>query len=210
MRQFADGARRALDAGFDGVELHGANGYLIDQFLRDGTNRRTDRYGGSVENRARFLIEATAAVCAVWGADRVGVRLSPVNRFNDMSDSDAAKTFAHAAGRLDDLGLAYLHVVEHVSPEAPEPRITPLLRAAFRGPLIANGGYDRDLAEAALARGTADLVSFAKLVLANPDLPERFAEGAPLNVPDASTFYGGDERGYTDYPTRDAVAPVGG
>lgn len=205
VRQFAGGARRALDAGFDGVEIHAANGYLIDQFLRDGTNRRTDRYGGSIENRTRFLLEVTEAVCAVWGADRVGVRLSPVNPFNDMADSDPARAFAYAARRLNEFGLAYLHVVEQVSLEAPEPRVTPVLRAAFRGPVIANGGYDRDLAEAALARGTADLVSFAKLFLANPDLPERFAEGASLNVPDAKTFYGGDERGYTDYPTRGAL-----
>jgi N-ethylmaleimide reductase len=209
VRQFAEGARRARDAGFDGVELHAANGYLIDQFLRDGTNRRTDRYGGAVENRARFLLELTEAVCAVWGADRVGVRLSPVSSFNDMADSDPARTFAYAAERLNALGVAYVHVVEHITPEAPAPRITPLVRAAFRGPLMVNDGYDRALAEAAVTEGRADLVSFGKPFLANPDLPERFAEGAPLNVPEPSTFYGGDERGYTDYPTRHSMHPVG-
>jgi N-ethylmaleimide reductase len=205
VRQFADGARRARDAGFDDVELHAANGYLIDQFLRDGTNHRTDGYGGSVENRARFLLEVTEAVCQVWGADRVGVRLSPVHSFNDMVDSDPERTFVHATERLSEHGLAYLHVIEHLTPEAPEPLVTPLLRARFRGPLIVNGGYTQALAEAAVARGAADMVSFAKLFLANPDLPERFAEDAPLNEPDPSTFYGGDERGYTDYPTRDLL-----
>ncbi|HYT72737.1 MAG TPA: alkene reductase [Gemmatimonadales bacterium] len=205
VRQFADGARRARDAGLDGVEIHAANGYLIDQFLRDGTNHRTDRYGGSVENRARFLLEVTEAVCQVWGSDRVGVRLSPVHSFNDMADSDPVRTFGHAAERLSEFGLAYLHVIEHVTPEAPEPLVTPLLRARFGGPLMVNGGYTQALAEAAVARGAADMVSFGKLFLANPDLPERFAEGAPLNEPDPSTFYGGDQRGYTDYPTRDLL-----
>jgi N-ethylmaleimide reductase len=199
VRQYAAGARRALEAGFDGVELHGANGYLIDQFLRDGTNHRTDVYGGPVENRARFLLEVTEAVAGVWGADRVGVRLSPTGAFNGMSDSDPAKTFGYAVRELDRFGLAYLHVVEPVDSPAP------LLREAFRGPFILNGGFDRETGNAALAEGQADLISFGSLYLANPDLPERFAEGAPLNPPDRATFYGGDHRGYTDYPTRDAV-----
>jgi len=201
--QFAEGARRALEAGFDGVEIHGANGYLIDQFLRDGTNRRTDVYGGPVENRARFLLEVTEAVVGVWGADRVGVRLSPTGAFNGMSDSDPAKTFGYATRELDRFGLAYLHVVEPLG--SPKPWVAPLLREAFRGPLILNGGFNRETADAALAEGKADLISFGSLYLANPDLPERFAEGAPLNAPDQTTFYGGDHRGYTDYPTRDAV-----
>lgn len=202
VQEFAEGARRAWDAGFDGVELHAANGYLIDQFLRSGTNHRTDRYGGPAENRARFLLEVTEAVAGVWGGDRVGVRLSPLNPFNDMHDDAPAETFGYAAAALGAFGLAYLHVVEPVSPAHPEgERITPALRAAFRGNLIANGGYTVDAAEAVLERGEADLVSFGVPFLANPDLTERFAAGAPLNDPDPASFYGGAEQGYTDYPT---------
>jgi N-ethylmaleimide reductase len=204
--QFEDGARRALAAGFDGVEIHGANGYLIDQFLRDGSNRRTDRYGGGALNRARFLLEVTEAVAGVWGAGRVGVRLSPWNEFNDMRDSDPRATFGHAARALAPLGLAYLHLVESVDGvPAGEAPLAPELKAAFRGPLMINGGYTRALAEAALARGEADLVSFAASFLANPDLPARLARNAPLNTPDPATFYGGDHRGYTDYPALDAA-----
>ena len=201
--QFAVGARRALEAGFDGVEIHGANGYLLDQFLRDGSNQRTDSYGGSVANRARLLVEIVEAVAAVWSADRVGVRLSPTSPFNDMSDSDPAATFGHVAQELDRFGLAYLHVIEPVGTEIP---VVPVLRERFRGPLMVNGGYGLETGNAVLASGLADLVSFGVPFLANPDLPERFAEGAPLNVPDPSTFYFGTEKGYIDYPTRDAVA----
>jgi N-ethylmaleimide reductase len=199
--QFADGARRARAAGFDGVEIHGANGYLIDQFLRDGTNRRSDRYGGSLANRARFLIEVTEAVAGVWGAGRVGVRLSPRSDFNSMHDSDPRATFGHAALALSTLGLGYLHIVEPVgaSPDETAP-LAPDLKEAFGGPLMLNGGYTRPLADAALARGEADLVSFGAAFLANPDLPLRLAQDAPLNSPDPATFYGGDRRGYTDYP----------
>ncbi|HEX4963182.1 MAG TPA: alkene reductase [Thermoanaerobaculia bacterium] len=209
VEQFAHGARQALEAGFDGVELHGANGYLIDQFLRDGTNHRTDAYGGSLENRVRFLVEVVAAVVGVWGADRVGVRLSPTGTFNTMSDSDPVATFSHAAQALDRFGLAYLHVVEPVSgpmatPGAPE--VAPAIRQVFHGPLILNGGYDLATADAAIAAGQADLISFGQPFLANPDLPERFAEGAPLNAPDYATFYMGGEKGYTDYPARVGVA----
>jgi N-ethylmaleimide reductase len=201
--QFADAARVALAAGFDGVEIHGANGYLVDQFLRDGSNQRTDAYGGPAARRTRFLLEVTEAVAGVWGADRVGVRLSPTGAFNTMSDSDPAATFGHAAGELDRFGLAYLHVVEPVqrTPEMPPP-VAPLLRARFRGPFILNGGYGLETAEAALAAGEADLISFGVLFLSNPDLPERFAEGSALNPPDRDTFYAGGERGYIDYPTR--------
>jgi N-ethylmaleimide reductase len=205
--QFEEGARRAYAAGFDGVELHGANGYLIDQFLRDGSNRRTDRYGGSVQNRVRFLEEVTEAVAGVWGGDRVGVRLSPLSAYNGMSDSDPEATFSYAAYALSRFGLAYLHVVEPVN--APEPaggRISPLLRAVFRGPFVANGGYGFETGSEAVSRGEADLVSFGTAFLCNPDLPRRLREGAPLNEPDRATFYGGDERGYTDYPALDAVA----
>jgi N-ethylmaleimide reductase len=205
--QFKNAAVRARQAGFDGAELHGANGYLLDQFLRDGSNQRTDRYGGSVENRARLLIEVTRAVASVLGADRVGVRVSPTGTFNDMSDSDPRRTFSHAARALGQLGIAYLHVVEPVAapPAAGQPtqeRITPHLREAFgKGTLIANGGYDRANAEAVIERGEADLVSFGVPFLANPDLVARLAQGAPLNPPDRATFYTGGARGYTDYPT---------
>jgi N-ethylmaleimide reductase len=202
--QFEAGARLAKAAGFDGVEIHGANGYLIDQFLRDGTNRRSDRYGGSLAGRARFLIEVTEAVAGVWGPGRVGVRLSPQSAFNDMSDSDPRATFGHAARALAPFGLAYLHIVEPVGalPEGTAP-LAPDLKQAFGGPLMINGGYTRALAEAALARGAADLVSFGASFLANPDLPLRLVQDAPLNPPDPATFYGGDARGYTDYPALD-------
>jgi N-ethylmaleimide reductase len=201
--QFEAGARRALAAGFDGVEIHGANGYLIDQFLRDGTNRRTDRYGGSVENRARFLLEVTEAVIGVWGAARVGVRLSPLGTFNSMSDSDPARTFGFAAEALGRYGLAYLHVVEGGDESGDGPFDWAELRRRFRGPYMANGNYNRERASAALAAGRADLVSFATAYIANPDLVERFRLDARLADPAPSKFYGGDHRGYTDYPALD-------
>lgn len=200
VEQFAEGARRAYRAGFDGVELHGANGYLIDQFLRDGSNHRTDRYGGTAENRARFLSEVTAAVVDVWGGERVGVRVSPVGPYNGMRDSDPVSTFSVAAHALNRFGLAYLHVVEPVGAPASGDRVTPVLKAVFRGPLIANGGYGAETGNGAIAGRKADLVSFGAAFLANPDLPERLRAGAPLNEPDVATFYGGDARGYTDYP----------
>jgi N-ethylmaleimide reductase len=202
--QFAEGARLALDSGFDGVEIHGANGYLVDQFLRDGSNHRTDAYGGSVEQRARFLFEVTEAVVRVWGADRVGVRLSPLSDFNGMADSDPLATFGHAAAGLSRFGLGYLHVVAPGSadPASEAAAMVRHLRERFDGRLMVNGSYDRETGDAVLAAGLADLVSFGSLFLANPDLPERFAEGLPLNPPDRATFYGGGERGYTDYPTR--------
>lgn len=208
VKQFEDGARRALEAGFDGVELHAANGYLIDQFLRDGSNRRTDEYGGPVENRARFLVEVTEAVARVWGADRVGVRLSPVSPYNGMSDSDPLATFAHAAGALGRFGLAYLHVIapQALDPLSPDSEIARAMKARFGGTVVLNGGYSRETGNALLAEGLAKLVAFGVPFLANPDLVERFAEGLPLNTPDPSTFYGGGEKGYIDYPTREAVA----
>jgi N-ethylmaleimide reductase len=195
--QFAEGARRALDAGFDGVEIHGANGYLIDQFLRDGSNRRTDAYGGPVANRVRFLLEVTDAVAGVWGAGRVGVRVSPWSGFNDMSDADPAALFVHAAERLSPYGLGYLHLVEPVGTADP---LAPALKAAFKGPLMVNGGHGGESAEAALASGSADLVSFGAPFVSNPDLPERLVRGAPLAPADSSKFYGGGAEGYTDYP----------
>jgi N-ethylmaleimide reductase len=202
IREFAEGGRRAKEAGFDGVEVHGANGYLLDQFLRDGSNHRTDAYGGPVEHRARFLLEVTQAVADAVGADRTGVRLSPTNPYQSMRDSDPAATFTYAAGALAPLGLAYLHL--HQGDDASR-ALTPALKRAFGGPVIVAGGYDGPRAEAVLEAGTADLVAFGVPYLANPDLPERLRDGTPLNAPDPTTFYGGDARGYLDYPTRDAT-----
>ena len=198
-------AENAMKAGFDGVEVHAANGYLLDQFLRDGTNTRTDDYGGPVENRARLLLEVVEAVSDVWGADRVGVRLSPVNSFNDIADSDPDATFQHAARALNRFGLAYLHVVENdfAGPAAFDGQA---LRDAFEGVYIANGGYNKPRASEALATAASDLVAFGASYIANPDLVERFALDAPLNEPDPATFYGGDERGYIDYPFLDEAA----
>jgi N-ethylmaleimide reductase len=196
-------AANALTAGFDGVELHAANGYLIDQFLRDGSNRRIDHYGGSVANRVRLLIEVTAALIDVAGASRIGVRLSPTNPFNDVADSHPAALFGHATDELAHLRFAYLHVIEPgptdpiAKGELPDGKF---FRARWRGPLMLNKGYDLARATAALDDGTADLVSFAALFLANPDLPERLRRGGPFNPADRKTFYGGDARGYTDYP----------
>ncbi len=195
VEDFWIGAANALAAGFDGVELHAANGYLIDQFLRDGTNKRTDRYGGSAENRVRFLLEVTEAVIRAWGASRVGVRISPVNPYNDIADSTPQDTFEFAARKLSRLGIAYLHVVEPGN----QPIDYARLRSAFSGIYVANGGYDKVRANATIASGRADLVAFGVPFLANPDLPMRFAENAPLNPPDRQTFYGGDSKGYTDY-----------
>ena len=203
--QFKRGAENAKAAGFDGVELHGANGYLLDQFLRDGTNRRTDAYGGSIRNRVRFPLEVTEAVVAVWGPDGVGYKVSPNSTFNSMSDSDPGATYAYFADELSKLGLVYLHATEGVAgPMAPAPelnRVAPILRQRFAGALILNGGYDVHSANAAIARGEADLIAFGVPFLANPDLPERYARQAPLNAPDQATFYAGDAKGYVDYPT---------
>ncbi len=196
-------AKNALAAGFDGVEVHAANGYLLDAFLRDGSNRRSDAYGGAVKHRARLLMEVLEAVCGVWGAARVGVRLSPLNPFNDMRDSDPEGTFSRVVGLLNRYALAYLHVTEmgRDAPGAAGPAFDPRkLKAIWKGVYMTNHGYDKARANAALAAGEADLVAFGVLYLANPDLAERFRRDAPLNTPDPATFYGGDERGYTDYP----------
>jgi N-ethylmaleimide reductase len=203
IEQYRQGAENALEAGFDGVEIHAANGYLADQFLRDDINKRTDAYGGSVENRARFLLEITKAVASVWGAERVGVRLSPVGYFNDTRDSDPEALFSHVVKALNVFDLAYLHVTElgKDRPEAGGPDFDfRKLKELWHGLYMANAGYDKPKANAALAAGDVDLVSFATLFLANPDLPERFTRDASLNEPDQATFYGGDEKGYTDYP----------
>ncbi len=202
--QFRQGARNALEAGFDGVEIHGANGYLLDQFLRDGTNQRTDAYGGSIAKRARLLLEVTAAVVDVWGGDRVGVRLSPSGTFNSMSDSNPRATFGYAIEQLGQFGLAYLHLTEAQESDlrhGATPIPTREFRPLFRGNLMTNGGYTKDSANAAIAAGDADLVSFGVPFIANPDLPERFRRNAPLNEADPATFYGGGAKGYTDYPT---------
>ncbi len=205
---FRRGAQNARSAGFDGVEIHGANGYLVDQFLRDGSNRRDDAYGGSALNRVRFLLEVTEAAVDVWGADRVSVRLSPTNPYNDVVDSNPAATFATAVNELNRFGLAYLHIVEPsatdpiAAGEVPDIRF---FRKLWRGPLIANKGYDLQRAEAVLREGTADLVSFAALFIANPDLPERLRRGGPFNPPDRKSFYGGTAKGYTDYPALDGA-----
>jgi N-ethylmaleimide reductase len=209
VQTYADATRRAQDAGFDGVEIHGANGYLIDQFLRDGSNHRTDTYGGSVQNRIRFLQEVTEAVVSAWSADRVGVRLSTTSPFNDMADSNPIATFSAATAMLNSLGLAYLHVLEALPGHmlAGEGEIvTPHLRQIFNGPLMVNGGYDRETGTQAIAQGDADLIAYGVPFIANPDLPERFRHNAPLNPPDTTTFYSHGPEGYTDYPT---LAQVG-
>jgi len=190
-------AANAERAGFDGVELHGANGYLPDQFLQDSTNRRTDDYGGSIENRARFLLEAADAAISVWGAGRVGVHLAPRGDAHDMGDSNRAATFGYVARELGRRRIAFLCVREHLG----EDRIGPLLKAAFGGVYVANEGLTRASAAELLAAGEADAAAFGKLFLANPDLPRRFATDAPLNRWNSETFYASGPQGYTDYPS---------
>ncbi|USI73515.1 alkene reductase [Sphingomonas morindae] len=207
---FGTGAARARAAGFDGVEIHGANGYLPDQFLQDGTNKRTDEYGGSIQNRARFLLEATEAAIAAFGSDRVGVRLSPSGTYGSMSDSDPQATFGYVAEQLGALDLAYLHVVEprikgtELIAQA-EPVAVRHLRPLFRGTIIAAGGFDGASAEALLQAGDADAVAFGRAFIANPDLPARLRLRLPLTPYDRTTFYGGDARGYTDYAFHDPI-----
>ncbi|MCK9590118.1 MAG: alkene reductase [Terrimicrobiaceae bacterium] len=194
--QYRKGAENAQTAGFDGVEIHGANGYLLDQFLQDKTNRRTDEYGGSVENRARLMLEVTDAVISVWGAARVGMHLSPRGDFHDIGDANPLETFGYVARELGRRKIAFLCVRESTG----ENRIGPQLKAAFGGPFIANEKFTKESAEQALAAGEADAVAFGVPFIANPDLPERFLRNAPLNEPDPSTFYGSGSKGYTDYP----------
>ena len=195
-------AANAREAGFDGVEIHGANGYLLDQFARDGTNKRKDAYGGSIENRARLMLEVSQAVAAEVGADRTGIRISPVTPANDISDSDPQSLFDYIAEGLSALKLGYLHVVEGATggPRDNVPFDYRSLRKRFNGTYIANNGYDLALAEKTLAAGNADLIAFGKLFISNPDLVERLKAGAPLNPWDQATFYGGAAKGYTDYP----------
>jgi N-ethylmaleimide reductase len=195
----------ALEAGFDGVEIHGANGYLLDQFARDGANKRSDAYGGSIENRARLMLEVARVVATEAGAERTGIRISPVTPSNDISDSNPQPLFDHIVDGLVALKLAYMHVVEGATggPRDVAPFDYGSLRKRFTGAYIANNGYDFDLATKVLAADAADLIAFGKPFLANPDLVERLKRGAPLNVPDKATFYGGGAKGYTDYPAQD-------
>ena len=208
VEEHAQAARNALAAGFDGVEVHAANGYLIDQFLRDRTNRRADRYGGSIENRVRFLVEVVDAVAAGVGSARVGVRISPQNMQNDIADSDPQTLFNYVASQLAERGLAYLHVVEGDTSGNPVPPFDyRALKRLFGGLVIANNGFDKRRANAAIADGEADLVAFGKPFIANPDLAIRLLLDAPIMPVNRDTLYGGGEAGYTDYPMLRAVAP---
>ena len=191
------GAENAQKAGFDGVEVHGANGYLLDQFLQTSTNQRTDDYGGSLENRARLLLEVTDAAVSVWGGGRVGVHLAPRCDAHDMGDDDPAATFGYVARELGKRGIAFIFTREHFN----APVLTPALKTAFGGSLIANEMLTRESANKLLQEGTADAVAFGKAYIANPDLLERFRKDAPLNELDTKTMYGGGIKGYTDYPT---------
>jgi 2,4-dienoyl-CoA reductase-like NADH-dependent reductase (Old Yellow Enzyme family) len=194
--QFRKGAENAKSAGFDGVEIHGANGYLLDQFLQDSTNHRSDAYGGTREKRARLMLEVADAVAGVWGPDRVGMHLAPRGDSHDMGDNDRLATFTYVARELGKRGLAFLCAREKVAPDS----IGPAIKDAFGGVFVANEGFTQEGAERLLAEGKADAVAFGKLFIANPDLPERFADHAPLNEWNNSTFYTGGAEGYVDYP----------
>lgn len=193
---YRQGAKNAQSAGFDGVEIHGANGYLLDQFLQDGSNKREDRYGGRIENRARLLLEVTDAVIEVWGAGRVGVHLAPRGDAHSMSDSNPAATFGYVAQALGERKIAFLCVREHPGPDVLGPR----LKQQFAGAYVVNEGFTPQMAQAAIEKGEADAAAFGKIFIANPDLVERIRRGAPLNEPDPETFYAKGARGYTDYP----------
>jgi N-ethylmaleimide reductase len=209
IESFRQGARNAMEAGFDGIELHGANGYLIEQFLQSRTNLRTDQYGGSIANRARLLLEIADAVIGVWGANRVAVRLSPYGVANDSGEPDPMPLYSYVIRSLDPLGLAYLHFVEPRSSGAGRaevnhanvPSAMELFRPMWHGVLISAGGFDGKSAEAAVSAGHADAIAFGRTFISNPDLVERIKSGAPLNPYNRATFYGGEEAGYTDYPT---------
>jgi N-ethylmaleimide reductase len=207
VESFRQAAARGKEAGFDGVELHAANGYLFDQFLQDGSNKRTDIYGGSFENRARFLLDATRAVISVWGSDKVAVRIGPSGNWGDMSDRDPEGLFTYVAQQLAGLKLAYLHLIEpriagNIEDESKNqaPVAARLIRKHYAGTIIAAGGFDGAAAEAILQAGDADLVAFGRHFIANPDLPARLRNGWPLNDYDRPSFFGGTEVGYTDYP----------
>ena len=213
LADYGKAAQNAKEAGFDGIEIHAANGYLLQQFLEDKTNHRTDRYGGSIENRARLLFEVLDAVSEVWPLDRIGVRLSPFSNVGDVADSDPIGLYGFVLKGLAARKIGYLHLIEarvraglvdQTDDTAPQ-SVATLLRPLFAGPFIVSGGFTAETAEQALAAGTADLVAFGRSFIANPDLPRRLALGAELNAPDRSTFYGGMERGYTDYPSLEEV-----
>ncbi|MGA9955231.1 MAG: alkene reductase [Bradyrhizobium sp.] len=204
---FRQGAANAIAAGFDGVEVHGANGYLLDQFAKDGTNKRTDAYGGGIENRAKLMLEVTKAVAAEVGSERTGIRISPVTPANDVSDSNPQPLFDYIVDHLNALKLVYIHVIEGATggPRDIAPFDYHSLRNRFKGAYIANNGYDLALASKVLSANEADLIAFGKLFIANPDLVERFKRGTPLNTPDKATFYGGGAKGYTDYPVLESA-----
>ena len=204
VKDYARAAKNAIEAGFDGVEIHGANGYLIDEFLRDGTNIREDAYGGNIENRSRFLFEVIEAVTAEIGEDKTGLRLSPSGTFNDMTDSDPQTHFTYVCEKLNDYGLAYLHIVDALEGDIRHgANVVELskLRDAYKGVLITCGGYDKQRGNTVIEDHQADAVAYGTLFISNPDLPERFKINADLNEPDTNTFYTQDEKGYTDYPT---------
>jgi N-ethylmaleimide reductase len=206
VNEFRQAAVRAKAAGFDGVEIHGANGYLVDQFLQDGSNRRTDGYGGSIPNRARFLLELVETLVSVWGPGRVGVRIGPDGKWNGMSDSDPFALFGYVAEQLNRFDLAYLHVIEPrvkgnvVVAGGQGPVAAEHLRKIFKGPIVAAGGFEPETAEAVVAKGDADVVAFGRYFVSNPDLPARIRAGAPLSAYDRDTFYTFDAKGYIDYP----------
>jgi N-ethylmaleimide reductase len=207
-------AQNAADAGFDGVELHSGNGYLLDQFLQDGSNQRTDEYGGSPENRARLLLQVVEAVAKVWDRSRIGVRISPATKFNGMSDSNPEATSTYVAQQLERAGIAFIHIIEpringsQAVKDGLPPVAAALIRKHFTRTIIAAGGFEADTAEEIIQSGDADLVAFGRHFIANPDLPLRYKLGVPLNPYDRSTFYGGTEKGYTDYPAYEEVAAV--
>ena len=201
VQDFAQAARNAKEAGFDGVEVHGANGFLIDQFLHDSSNQRTDEYGGSIQNRARFLLEVVDAVSAIWSPGRVGVHLSPRVGIHSMHDSDPESLFCHVAQELGKRNLAFMFLREPEGPEA----LAPKMKKLFGGPVIINGDYTLEAAQKVIDRGDGDAVAFGRLFIANPDLVTRLRDGQPFNEPDPSTFYGSGAKGYTDYP---ALAPA--
>jgi len=211
VEQYRKGAENARQAGFDGVEIHAANGYLLDQFLRSNSNRRTDEYGGSVENRLRFPMMVVEAVVDVWGGERTGIRVSPTGSFNDMSDEDPVATYAAFARRLDDAGVAFVEVVEdsfqgNLAQGRPE-AVIDAIRDNFHRTYIGNGAYTAQEARSRLDEGRCELVSFGRPFISNPDLPERLRRGAALNAWDENSFYGGNEKGYTDYPTLESKSP---
>ncbi len=204
IEDYAQAARNAIKAGFDGVEIHGANGYLIDQFIKDGTNKRSDKYGGSLQNRSRFAVEVVQAVSDAIGSKRTGIRFSPAGRNQGISDSNPKEMFGYLLEQLNDYNLAYVHLMEAISDVSDidnyPTKVTEYFRNIYNGTIITNAGYDQDSGNEAIENGTADLVAYGRLFLANPDLPARFEANAKLNDQDKSTFYGGDEEGYTDYP----------